>query len=224
MLVKLLACVVILARLAGATDVMARWSPTLIVIGVDGKGTRNFNGRDEVVKSCKVLRSVDTAYIAAGVIPPKLKENVQRAEDSEAIKLSLQAERLQIQREEPARYGNQHVGDSLLTIFAASFTSKTVTLRLTRFVLAQDGTITVQPHIFDGDEILCLCPRHMPPPNNWGELDPTNVIKDTLTKIFENDKTSGPPITIVRVTPGKIELPELGNCEADGSNAWRSPQ
>jgi len=225
-----------LPRLASGTDVIARWSANLVVIGVDGKGTLHINGKDEPTKSCKALRNNNTVYVAAGIIPLGLRENVPRVEatsaggirslarSNEAIVLSLQSERRRIQREDPVRYGSQRIGSDLLTIYAASFTRETVSLRITNFVLGQNETISAtRPLDTSGDDIVCHCPRNLPVPipGDWRARDPVKVISEALATLFEHDESSGPPITVVRITPGNIEWPKRGNCKADGSNAWQ---
>jgi hypothetical protein len=224
---KLLVLAALSSTLAMGTNVIAEWSPTLVTIGVDGKGTYHANGKDTAVASCKALRNGNTLYVAAGDIPPSLKASVLSIRDeseavvhasNDAIAGSLQS--LTIRK---THYPPYRPGAEVLALYAARFDLKKVTFRITRFVIGQYGIVRAEPHDLPGSSLLCACPKDhpVPLPRDWANLDPVKMIRDAFATLFQYpDATSGPPLTIVKVTPAGVEWLEPGNCLADGGNAW----
>jgi hypothetical protein len=51
--------------------------------------------------------------------------------------------------------------------------------------------------------------------------DPLELVRNGIHGAFaQPDSASGPPITILQITPNRIIWIEHGNCKDDGSNAW----
>jgi hypothetical protein len=187
------------------------------VIGVDGKGTLHINGKDSAVKSCKALQRGNTVYVTSGGIPPGLREIIRSngaltEKTNKEIVKSLEAMIGRIMTHDPARYSQYRPGYPALTIFASQFTLLGVILTRTTFVSQGKGAVVPETTIASGSNILCLCDtsRPVPIPPNWAFAEPTETIKKAFTILFKYDTFSGPPVTIVRITPGKIEW--LGAC------------
>lgn len=79
--VRLLIGTVFATQLVFGTSVIVEWSPSLVTIGVDGKGTYRSQGKETSIPSCKALQVGNTVYVAAGDIPRRLKQDVLQIKD-----------------------------------------------------------------------------------------------------------------------------------------------
>jgi hypothetical protein len=221
-------------HVAMPTTVMAVFTPTLVTIGVDGLGTYHLEGKDIPVKACKVLATEDTIYVASGDIPERIKENVLSIVDwfaasddtlnSSALRFSVESMMAKNRANDPVRYSKYTPGARVLTFHVARPNHGRIWFRATYFVVTQLGNVTAGHLDFrDASIPFDSAAAHYLPqiPKDFATADPIKLIRRGIRAAFEQpDSASGPPLTIVQVTPKKIHWVAYGNCKDDGSNAW----
>jgi len=215
----------LLSPLATGTSFIVVWGPAVVAVAVDGRGTYHANGTDRAIPACKALRIGDTVYTAAGDIPPGLKDTITTAGISAGghkVATSVQGLVFQNRLHDPTYYSKYRPGYVILTILSVRVGLKAGGKQLTQFLIGEhDGIVARTIELSGATGIFCACLGQPPaPPIGWEKGSPTKFVRDALTAGFQSDPFSGPPLTIIRVTPNKAEWLELGNCKADGSNAW----
>jgi hypothetical protein len=221
-------------RVAISTTVMAVFTPTLVTIGVDGLGTYSYEGKDVPLKACKALVAENTVYVASGQIPEGIRGSVLAMGDwfsvsdetlnSSALRTSIEAMRNRAVVSDPARSSKYAPGSRVLTIAVARPSGGRIRFRVTFFLATQIGTViaTHQDLTEAGVTFDSGAPSYLPPmPKDFLKADPLELVRNGVQGAFTRpDSFSGPPITLLQITPYKINWVDHGNCRDDGNNAW----
>ncbi|MBV9769362.1 MAG: hypothetical protein JOZ32_07315 [Bryobacterales bacterium] len=186
------------------------------------------------MKSCKALAKEETIYVASGDIPEKMKENVLAIGDwftatdttlnSSALRASVESTMAQVRVNDPARYSRYKPDARVLTFHVARPNHGTIRFRATFFAVTRFGNVSVS-HIDFKDATVAFdsaAENYRPPmTRDFAKTNPVELVRSGIRGAFEQpDSFSGPPITIVQITPNKIHWVAYGNCKQDGSNAW----
>jgi len=210
---------------------MAVYTPNLVTIGVDGLGTYQSEGKDIPTRACKALATGNTVYVASGQIPEQLKNNVLAIGDwfgtedfalnSSALGSSVQAMLTRIRTSDAGRFPQ---GARILTLVAARPNHGGIRFRVTAFTAAQFGDVTAshQDITETGVTFDSAANGYRPTiPKNFATANPLKLVRIGIQGAFKRPGSfSGPPITLLQVTPDKIRWVTYGNCQTDGGNTW----
>ena len=237
---RLLISLLALAEILPATTVVVLRTPKHAVLGVDGRSTSVVNGRKRRAVACKAAAIDNVVYVVEGYVSfdirsiletggsPADPASAARAHD--LIRRALTTALPGIRRNDPARWSQLTSGNTLFALYAAWANQESARVSITQFSLTPDGrSVDSQTKQWDSVDpnagmVFWDAVKRAPHPfpDDWPQNDHVQTVKAVLTDLVATDPESGPPLTLIRVTPAGIDWLDRGACEPDGSNAFRS--
>jgi hypothetical protein len=228
-------------HLEGTTVAVVR-TPAYVIIGVDSKITiTSHEGNMPRVRyssTCKVIRRGPAVYVGAGFVSGLIEAINGSRYPSEPLKALIAIrEKLRssltdqiplVRAQEPAHYASWVSGHPILMLFIAWPGKGIAEIHFIRFSLAPNGhdlSVVDGPSILDPKGQIYYYRDDAGPnpvPKDWFSRDHVDVVRGVVESgISANPASSGPPIAIIRVTPGGTNWNdgERGKCSQDASNA-----
>jgi hypothetical protein len=176
----------------------------------------------------------NTVYVASGHIPVGIKDRVLALGDwfdvtdetinASDLRASVDAMKDQAMTNDPTRAARYAPGGRLLTITVARPNHGMIRFRVTFFLLTQFGRVMATHRDFTESGVVfdSGAENYRPAmPKEVFTVDPLALVRTGIQGAFaEPDSASGPPITLIQITPDKINWIDHGNCNNDGTNAW----
>lgn len=216
-----------------ATSIIAARSQQEIVIAIDGRITGKDDWGSAFTRStgCKLVVRRGSVYATAGLASLgsfnifRAIESVKAGSLGENVAAVRQSVFESLVREISSRPSlNLDIfirsGKPLVRIFVAGVERKHPSLYMISFTVDQGRQVTGTADSYDGAKLFTLAPDSVSEavPKGWADMNLVVLVRKLMQMAIRDSSSSGPPISIVRITSTGLHWVSTGACKNAGQN------